>query len=159
MYIGEQSHGKSSTPSPRLAMQANLILVMSIHTSHGSSIDRILQELVTSFRRQQIRRYGQPCSCKKSNSRANSADIPRHVEIPTRNGKLFVMIKQVCLDAVSAICDDDLEGGKRETESATHHNRNNGKLYNRHQGEHACDQRPARFALVFAALHDDQEGD
>lgn len=116
MYIGEQTHGKSSTPSPRLAMQAYLILVMSIHTSHGSSIDRILQELITSLRRQQIRRYGQPCSCKKSNSRANSADIPRHVEIPTRNGKLFVMIKQVCLDAVSAICDDDLKRGKRETE-------------------------------------------
>lgn len=51
------------------------------------------------------------------------------------------------------------KGGKRETESVTHHNRNNGKLYNRHQGKHACDQRPARFALVFAALHDDQEGD
>lgn len=120
------------------------------------NIDGILQKIVSLFRRKYVGRNGQSCGRKERHRGADGAKVPRDIEVPSRNGKLVVVVVEIGLQGTVSTLPTTRQ--VHLSPRGTYHNRDDDELDRRNQGQHGANKRPARLALVLATAHDDQEG-
>jgi hypothetical protein len=131
------------------------------HSAGKLRVERVLQEVVTLLGRKHICRSCETKSGKESDRGADSAENPRHIQVPAWNCELVIIVEKIGLLSFQPKVQLPRSWSfiRARGLAQTHHNSDGNKLKNGNNRHHKGGERPARLPLVLAALYNDDKGD